>query len=165
MVKTAKPVLELPCEYGNVGIGDKTCRIGVSVDRAKLKLKTADDNLCCHRLTLKMIGVPPGDDPEQKRMFDDLQDMDGIADIKGFGVSQGSISFGLTFSKADVDLKQLGGFAKRSGRLEIFGVEEIPDDEDEEEEEEGIEPTRKRGRRASSGGHEGNGEDRSDKDL
>lgn len=162
-------VLELPVSFGNVSIGEKAARIGVSVDRSRLKIGSADKNLCGHRLTCNIAAVPAGDDPEQARLFDDSRKLEGVADVKGFAVTTKAVTFGLTFNIEDIDLDTLCHFAKRAGRLVVEGVERIPDEEEDDGEDEELdeEPAkqRKRTRRVAVDTAAAMGADNSDKDL
>jgi len=137
-------VLEFPVAFGGVSIGDKTCRIGISVDRSQLSVDQADDHLCEKRLTGSIISRPQGDLPDQGTLpgmaFQSV--LRGVFDVKGFSVSADAISFGLTFAIASIDIEKLAHFAKRAGRVVVEEEESIPeagangDDEDDDEEEE-----------------------------
>jgi len=130
-------VLELPVEYGQVSIGDKTTRIGVNVDRSELKVSDADKQLCEKRLTGRIITRPPGN-PEQGTLpgVDLETHLAGVFDVKGFSVTSDKISFGLTFALASIDVSVLAHFAKRSGRLIVEAVEALPESNGEAEEDE-----------------------------
>lgn len=128
---TATAQLDLPCSYGNVSVGDKTTSIGVSIDRKAISIAKADKNFCGRRLTGKLIGMPPDEEPGQGHLegMDPSIDLDGIFDVKRFSVSQKQISVNLVFLlEEDFEIEKLCHFAKRGGRLQIFNVEAIPDD-------------------------------------
>ena len=150
MATKQKAILELTCQYGDVGIGERTCRITARVDRSRLKSSVAERNLCGRRLTVVLHGVPAGDDPEQQRMFEDARTIDGVCDVRSFSVSPKYIGFTMTFSLEDIDLPEFSKYAKRSGRIDVMNVAVIPDDDESEDEEESIEPKPKRGRRAKA---------------
>jgi hypothetical protein len=137
----AESILDLPVSFGGVSFGDKTARVGVTVERQHLKIGQADKSLCDKRLT-GTIRSKPSDDDGQGR-FDGMDDelkVNGTFDVKGFRVASNEISFGLTFAIKDLDRATLSEFPKRSGRLLIRDVEEIPEEEkgdDDQEESDG----------------------------
>lgn len=128
-------LFDLPCSYGNVSIGDKTCNVKASISRGDLKLADADKKLCEHRLTGKIVAKPAGWQATQSPLpgmdGDDIE-MSGCFDVKGLNVKSDSIGIGLTFSIKEVDVSTLAKFAKRDGRIVIESIEEIPEGEGEE---------------------------------
>jgi hypothetical protein len=124
----ALAVLDLPVGFGNVSIGDETARIGIRVERKFLSLKKADENLCGRRLWGKIVARSSGQAEQDSIPGMDGQDSEVQAtfDVKGFGVSKKSVSFGLTFALESVDVQTLSLFAKRSGKLVVTGVEDMP---------------------------------------
>jgi len=127
-------VMDLIVGFGNVNIGDKTARIGITVDRGNLSVSQADQSLCGRRLTGTLIAQPDGDAPGQETfpgMDSGNTELNGSFDVKGFNVTAKNISFGLTFSLKDLEMELLGHFAKRNGRLNITEVAELPDEENE----------------------------------
>src|SRR5262245_62146532 len=93
-----KKLMELPVQYGNVNIGDKTARIGCNVKRPTLTPTIADKNLCDKRLTAKILArTSGGADQESIPGMDQDVNVEAVFDCKGFGVSKKAISFGLTF--------------------------------------------------------------------
>ena len=131
--KKVEYLLDLAVAFGNLSVGDKTARIGITVDRQNLKVLEADKHLCERRLTCKLVARPKGENPDQGRMpgfeKDNDEAIDGVADVKGFSVSADHISFGLTFAIASIDIMALTHFAKRSGQFMVEGAEDIPEDE------------------------------------
>lgn len=131
MAKKAAEVdnmLDLAVSFGNLNVGDKTCRIGCSVARKDLKLTVADKQLCEKRLAgclISKAGNP--DQPTFDGMNDDLE-IEGVFDVKGFNVSGEHISFGLTFAIKSIDVAMMAHFAKREGRLMVKSIEEIPEE-------------------------------------
>ncbi len=133
-------LLDLPVQFGNVNCGDKTARIGITLDRGgdQLTIAQADKQLVERRLTVRMVARPPGDNHDQDRLpgMDDDEKLDAVVDVKGFSVSKDTISFGLTFAIASVDVGALAHFAKRAGKLVVTCAEDIPerngDDSDSE---------------------------------
>lgn len=132
-----KMILNFPVTYGGVSFGKKTARIGLTVSRDDLKIGVADKNLCDRRLELIIKASGNGDQEGQGRlegMEDDLV-LAGVADVKGFGVHAEHISFGLTFNVKALKTASAAGesrlddFASREGRLQIVGVETIPEEE------------------------------------
>ncbi len=126
--RTAK-VLDLAVAFGNLSVGDKTCRIGVSVDRSELSVSQADKNLCERRLSGYLVCKPPGDHPDQETFdgMDGDSEIKGVFDVKSFTVSKDALSLGLTFAVASVNVSALAHFAKRAGRVLIDEVDEIPE--------------------------------------
>ncbi len=132
MAKKKTSLLELPVAFGGVSVGDKTARIGCAVDRGEaLGIAEADRHLCEQRLTVRMLARPAGDNHDQDRLpgMDDDEKLDAVVDVKGFSVSKDSISFGLTFAIASVDVGALAHFAKRAGKLVVTCAEDIPEKE------------------------------------
>lgn len=132
--KAASSVIDVPVSFGGVSIGDKTARLGVSVDRNDLTLAQADKNLCGRRLTGTVVAKPPGDNADQGALpgLEDDTTLQGVFDVKRFGVDESAISFGLTFAVKGLDVASLAHFAKRNGRFQVFEVEAIPDEANEE---------------------------------
>jgi hypothetical protein len=137
-VKTKERVLDLPVEFKNVTIGDTKCSIGVKVGRTELKLGVADKNLCERRLNGSLIAKPRDQRADQATLpgVDDDTRVDGCFDVKSFKVSGDTIDFSLSFAIKDVEIEALAHFAKKMGRLQVYGVSAIPNGKDEEEEEE-----------------------------
>jgi hypothetical protein len=146
--KTNGSMLDLQVAFGQVSIGDKTARIGIQIDRGQLTPTQADKNLCELRLAGKIIAKPIDQNPDQQT-FPGMEletELAGTFDVKGFSVTRDTIGLGLTFALKSVEIDKLAHFAKRSGRLIVNSVEDIPakdpeeveeedeDDEDEEEE-------------------------------
>lgn len=135
-------VLDIPVEFGGVSIGDELARLGIKVSRSSLKLAQADKNLVGKRLTGWVQRTKNGEVEGQKRL-PGMKDADltlvGTFDVKRLGVSAEEISFGLAFNVRSVEVGELAQFAKRTGRLVVQGVEEIPEEEadDDEDQEEG----------------------------
>jgi hypothetical protein len=128
-------VFDLPCSYGNVSIGDKTCNVKASISRSALKLSEADKKLCEHRLIGRIIAKPAGWQSSQEALpgmsGDDIE-MEGCFDVKGLNVKSSAIGIGLTFSIKDVDVSTLAKFAKRDGRIVVDSIEELPEGQDDE---------------------------------
>jgi hypothetical protein len=128
-------LFNLPCSYGNVSIGDKTCNVRASISRGALKLAEADKNLCEHRLVGKIVAKPAGWTADQSGlpgMGDHDIEMSGCFDVKGLNVKSDSIGIGLTFNIKEVDVSMLAQFAKRDGRIVIDSISEIPEGEGDE---------------------------------
>ena len=132
--KTKQPeakVLDLEVAFGGVSIGDKTARIGVSVERSEISVTQADRNICGRRLTGAILARPNNDNPDQAVMdgFDDEINLTGIFDVKQIGITPKAVGFGLTFNLQGLDVANLAMFAKRGGHLKIDNVEDIPEAE------------------------------------
>lgn len=123
----AEPVLNVPCEFGGVSIGDTSARLGVRVPRGFLNIVAADECLVGHRLDVIVKLNREGVDPKQLSLLDDIEDsITGSADVKRIGVNAESISFGLTFSLPDIDISELARFSKGTGAIQINNVSELP---------------------------------------
>ena len=129
----AKPesILELPVTFGGLSVGDKTCRIGMSVSRQNYSVSKADKQLCDRRLTVTLLARSNKAAADQQSLpgMDNDREVEGVIDVKGFAVNGKAISFGGTFCIKDVDLETLTHFPKRDGRMTVTGVEDIPDGE------------------------------------
>lgn len=132
----AEVVFEVPVSFGTVSIGDRTARIGISVDRQFLKVSRADQVLCGHRLTGKLIAGQNGDTEGQNTLVNDFDpELTGTFDVKSFSASPKAISCGLTFNLEDIDVSNMAHFAKRVGKVVVDGVEELPEGSEDESEE------------------------------
>lgn len=135
----SKALFYLAVTWGNVNIGEKTARVGAVVKRPTLTPTIADRNLCDRRLIGKIMARAADAQSEQGSLpgaeGNDVE-VKGVFDCKGFNVSKKNISFGLTFSLADIQIEDLAHFAKRSGILTIDEIDDIPEEVDEEEDEE-----------------------------
>lgn len=132
MAKRKKPepeadyMLVIPVTYGDVGIGDETARIGVSVERKWLPLGKADQHLTNKRLIGAITAVPGSDNPDQQQLISDEAIVRAAFDVKGFRVTRKFITFGVTFALASVDVELLSHFAKRSGHFKVEEFTDIP---------------------------------------
>jgi hypothetical protein len=131
MAKKSAPVLELEGSFGNVTVGEKTMKIGFTLERKKLSLSKADSTLCDKRLTGTLTARPIGWEPDQKGLdgMEEDAEVKGSFDIKGFRVSSDILHFGLTFMIKSVDISMLARFAKRDGTICVEDVDEIPVEE------------------------------------
>ncbi len=129
--KTSEPpaMLELPVEFGGISIGEKTARVGVSIDRANLTVTQADKNLCERRLTGRILARPADELPDQGRLPGMEHDtvINGVFDVKGISLSGRKISLGLTFALKGLDVSVLAHFAKRAGLLRVEAIEALPE--------------------------------------
>lgn len=142
--RSSSDKLELACSFGGVSFGKKTARVGVTVERNLLSLTKANDHFCDRRLTVAIQAKPMGDQPGQGRLagMDDDIELEGVADVKGFGVHSTTINFGLTFNAKELKTVaantgvQFNDFAAREGTLTITSVSAIPEEEKNGEAEE-----------------------------
>ena len=120
-------LLDLPVSFGDVGIGERTARVGVSVSREELSLSGADKQVCGRRLIGKIVAKDNGAHGDQGNLsgFEDAEVM-GAFDVKRIGVTPKDLSFNLAFNIEDIDVGILGKFAQRNGRLIVGSVEKIP---------------------------------------
>ena len=126
---TAPPayILDVAVEFGDVSIGDHSCRLGLGTARENLDLNDADRQLCGRRLVGKIVARSSGG-PDQ----DSIPGMEsdaaiyGAFDVKRLSFTPKHINFGVTLAIEDLDLATLGRFAKRSGRLVVTESADIP---------------------------------------
>lgn len=133
-----KPELEIPVAFGNLNVGDKTARLGITISRGNMTPSKADKTLCGRRLSGKIVAVPEGVQAENEPlpgMEGDIE-VKGIFDVKGFGVTSKHITAGLTFAIKGMDVAELAHFAKREGRVVVDKIEEIDEEEESEESDE-----------------------------
>jgi hypothetical protein len=120
-------VLDKPVGFGGVSIGKNTGRISVSIDRSYVALDEAADLFSNRRLTGKVVLGRTGDATNQTKMVDDLDhEVSGAFDVKGFRVTEETISLGMTFALAEINIAELAKFSKGVGRLVAFDIGEIP---------------------------------------
>ena len=130
--KQDKVLLDLAVAFNGVSIGESTARIGVTVDRSLLELKRADELLCGRRLTGRILVRKKGDHDDQATLpgMEDTQfvaAVDGNFDVKRLGVSPGEYSAGLTFALPEIKVGDLAKFANRTGKLQVYSVEDLDD--------------------------------------
>jgi hypothetical protein len=133
MAKKNGSKLSVLVQFGDVGIGQETARVGVTIDRSALDLMTADQCFCGKRLIGKIILGRKDDSDGQGKLIEDTDyEVDGAFDVKGINVKPGKISAGLTFSLASINVSELAKFAKGSGRMVVNEVQELPEPEEDE---------------------------------
>lgn len=125
-----KPALDLPVAFGGVSIGDGTARLGIKIDRAALTIDKADASLCGRRLAGRVV-LGKGDSAQQELINDRQHCVASVFDVKRIGVAPKNISAGLTFSLEDIDVRELSIFAKKSGRLIVDTIAELPDEDED----------------------------------
>ncbi|HVK07665.1 MAG TPA: hypothetical protein VM597_02695 [Gemmataceae bacterium] len=128
--KAPTSLYEIPVAYGNVNVGDLTARLAVHIDRKQMTLGQAD-KLCGKRLVGRITAQAGNDNPEQDALpgAESETEMAGVFDVKSMGFNPKSLSTGLSFSIASIDLPTLCTFAKRAGKMFVEAVEDIPADE------------------------------------
>jgi len=134
MTKTKTPAAKFtaPVEFGNVSIGDGTVGLSIKIDRTHLDPQQADDLLCGRRLQSRLAVGKPGDDVDQTYLFDDAEHkLTASFDVKGFAVKPKHIRATFCGALADLEIEELGHFAKRAGRLLIDAVSELEDTSDD----------------------------------
>lgn len=136
--KAKAAFLELPVSFGGVSIGDRTARLGVSLDRnvVTLDVMKADQSLCGCRLTGKIVarsGEVAGEQDPLPGLDAGDTVLDATFDVKQLSITPASISFGLTFAIKGLDVGELAHFAKRSGKLIVYEVSEIPTERGDED--------------------------------
>ena len=120
-------VLDIPVDFGGVSIGESTARLGLRINREQLNIMAADEIFCGHRLACKLT-LGKRDESQGELVADLFETLSGQADVKRLGLSADTISTGLTFSLADIDVATLAKFSKGCGRLLVETVAEIPMD-------------------------------------
>lgn len=131
--------LELPVSYSNVSIGQKTCRVGITIHRGNIKIAEADRYFCDKRLSGTILARAGGAQAEQNSLPSmEAADytLEGVFDVKGYGVTAKHISCGLTFALESIDVETFSHFAKGDGMVTIEGAEAIPDEPEEENDDE-----------------------------
>lgn len=118
--------MRLKVDFGGVSIGENTARLGVKVDREDLQLAKADEVLCHRRLIGRVVLGHQAEAKQQTKFVDSDYVIEAAFDVKGYSVAAGAFGFGLSFSRADIDISDLGKFAKQGGLLEIDNTEDIP---------------------------------------
>ena len=132
---------DLPVMFGGLSIGDAFARLGVRVDRESIDLTTADEIWCGHRLTGSLVLGGHDDQGGQQKLVDDLeQKIEGVFDVKRYSVSTTDIAASLSLSLIGLDIAELAKFTKNSGRLQITGIDLIPDETHEDSGEREDEP-------------------------
>lgn len=129
----AAPALEIPVQYGDVSIGETTCRVGVVVARKDLTLAKADASVCGRRLVGRIVAVPGNGNPDQPQLVTDEVAVEAAFDVKRVGFNKKVLSFGLTFSIESVKVEDLAHFARRAGRLVVDSIENIPEGEQDDD--------------------------------
>jgi hypothetical protein len=124
---------DIPVMFGGLSIGDAFARLGVRADRESLTLIDANEIWCGHRLTGSVVLGGHDDQSGQQKLVDDLEHkIDGVFDVKRYSVSPSEIAASLAISLIDLDIAELAKFTKNSGRLQITGIDVIPDESSEE---------------------------------
>lgn len=128
---------DYPADFSGVSIGENTARIGLQFSRERMGLDKADELFCNRRLIGRLVLGHVDDANMQGELFDGAIAIYGAFDVKGYRVNAAHFAIGATFSRQDVDLKQLADFAKNEGRLQVSELSEIPDDKKTPEHEPG----------------------------
>lgn len=128
--KTAA-LLELPVSYGNVNIGDEIARLTIKFTRTALALGKADQTFCGKRLTGRIVARAGDAQGEQDSLpgAEDDAELTGSFDVTALSVTRKTISTGLSFSIASIQVETLARFAKRQGVLIVDEIGDIPEDE------------------------------------
>lgn len=132
MSKDKGPVAltDIPVTFGGVSIGEKTARIGISVHRDWLGLEQADKLFCERRLSGAVALGHADDAAGQAKLWDDADHQISTSfDIKGFRVLSESLGTGLTMNLSEIDISELAKFSKGVGRLAVYEVTDIPQEE------------------------------------
>ena len=143
---------DVGCDFGGVSKGKDSIRIGIKLSRDVISLPQADEALCGMRITGRLQRGGKSDAPSQQPlpgMGVPEPFIVGTFDVKRFGVSPDDITFGATFSVHGLsrdNREALLDLANQSGRMQVTGVELIPEDEgDTHDDHEDVGPMPKRG--------------------
>jgi hypothetical protein len=140
---TTKALLaELSVEFGTISITDTKARIACKLYRLDLdelhqcpKCRGVRlDHLLLHkRLTATLEGQPRGIGHNGRPLpgINDLLHIDWVWDSKGYSSQEEHISFSLSAQLEGLEVETLALFAKRTGKIAITSVEEMPEDPDE----------------------------------
>lgn len=135
------PEVDVPVQFGSISIGDATARLGCKISRQVMGVVQADSLFSATRLTGRVVLGGADEDAGQGRILDDDQPQIVAAfDSKQYAGQRKWFSFGLTFNLASIDVKELSGFAKRSGRLIVDAIAELPESAEDDEEDDDREP-------------------------
>lgn len=123
---------KIPCRFTSVGLQLEHRKIGVEIGRERLDIESADELFCGRRLTGTVEVTTDNEDPDQVPLFDgQLPSVTASFDVKSFTAKPEVFTLGLVFAKDDVDPVTLDRFLKRSGRMTVTDVMEIPEDPEE----------------------------------
>ena len=130
MAKTKAAALrELGVSFGSVAVQKESIGVRLKASRGTLTVGAADQLLCGKRLKVSLTGRSSGG-PDQGSLpgLDGDTQVDGLADVKSYGVSPRFISFTLSFV-LDADLREkLTKLAGLEGMLAVLSSDKIPDD-------------------------------------
>lgn len=133
--EAASGELDLPVTFSGLSVGERTCRLGVTVGRGNYSVAKADKQLCERRLKVRLVAKRNGAHADQQSlpgMHDDIH-VTGTCDVKKFSAGGKTITFGCTFVINSIDLASLTSFPNREGRFIVDGIEDIPEGEKGEE--------------------------------
>ncbi len=151
------------CRWVGIPFGGGTARVGVRIDRAVMSIEQADTALCGRRLNGKIVVGPKDESTSQTHLLPGLKhEIDGSFDVKRFAVSPKNITAGLTFALKGLAIEELAHFAKKSGRLLIDTIEDIPVDVEEDDDDDEVHSS---GFRSPESGGTGRWRDRPLQDL
>lgn len=121
---------DIPVTFGGVSIGEKTARIGIVVSREYLGLEQGDKLFCERRLNGAVVLGHADDASGQAKLWDDADHQIATAfDIKGFRVGTTNLAAGLTMNLNEIDIAELAKFSKGVGRLAVYDVTDIPQED------------------------------------
>lgn len=133
---SATNLLSVPCQFGNVNVGDETARLTLKIDRRHLNVEAASELLCGKRLACRMVLGSYAEADGQSRFIEDMDThVEATVDAKGFAVKLKHIGTGLSLALDSIDVADLLPFAKRAGRLIVLTAEALADDASDDEEE------------------------------
>lgn len=131
-VEKLKKPIGIPVKFGNVNVGENTCRLPFSIQRTKLSNDEALDLLVCRQLTGTITTADPsqlGTNP-QKMLFDKATArIEGVFNTGNLSVGRKKFGSGATFPLSEIDESKISKFANRTGIVWIDATAPIEDKE------------------------------------
>jgi hypothetical protein len=128
--ETDSNVLELPVRFGGVTF-DSSASVQLVFDKADLSPAKCEKLFCARRLDVKAKAARDGEDSGQQHFegMDAVSEVEGSADAHSYSSTSEAWKTRLYFNLNDVDIELFFALRKKSGRLLIRGVGEIPEEE------------------------------------
>lgn len=123
---------DVGCDFGGVSLRKQVVTFGVKVSRTEMTLADVDKRLCAKRLTGKLVLGGRSAAPNQAvlpGMEGEAHSVEGVFDVKRYGVNLTEYAFSLSFSVGSVDANECQKLCSSAGRLVVSHVEDLPDDE------------------------------------
>jgi hypothetical protein len=125
--------LDVGVEFKGIAIKVETASVSFNVSRERLALNEADRFFCARRLQGAIIGGRKDDQDGQQTLIDDLDlRIEGSFDVKQFTCKAEVFSATASFLRKEVDLQDFVKLINKPGRIQVEGVEDIPEAEPSE---------------------------------